>query len=133
MAVDNRLTAEQLAALIPGDPVTIEFAPDFRRPKHVAGTVVRFVGSQIVVSCRMRDGGSKYLHSFDRRGVRIGSGQYAELVNVEAPKPAPTDQRRQAARVDAAYREWARNRDDVERLRVLRHAIDGCLNDRTTA
>ena len=80
-------------------------ARDFRRPKHVAGTVVRFVGSQIVVSCVMRDGGSQYLHSFDRRRVRIGSGQYSELVNAEAPKPASTDLRRQAARVDAAYRE----------------------------
>src|SRR5215207_6566187 len=99
MAADNRLTAEQLTALAPGDPVTIEFARDFRHPKHVAGAVVRFVGSQIVVSCTMRDGGSKYLHCFDRRGVRIRSGQYAELVNAEAPKPGSTNQRLQAARV----------------------------------
>jgi hypothetical protein len=85
--------------------VTIEFARDFRRRRHVAGTVVRFVGAQIVVSCTMRDGGAKDLHSFDRRGIRIGSGQYPELVNAEVPTPAAaTDQRRQAARVDAAYR-----------------------------
>ena len=50
MAADNRLTAEQLAALAPGDSVTMEFVRDFRRPKHVAGTVVRYVGSQIVVA-----------------------------------------------------------------------------------
>jgi hypothetical protein len=57
MAADNRLTAEQLAALAPGDPVTIEFARDFRRPKHVAGTVRRFVGSScpaaVIAVCRM--------------------------------------------------------------------------------
>ncbi len=74
MAVENRLTGEQLAALVPGDPVTIEFLRDFRRPKLVAGRVVRLIGSHIVVSCRMSDGGSKYVHNFDRRGVRIGSG-----------------------------------------------------------
>ena len=56
MAVDNRLTDEQLAALAPGDRVTIEFARDFRRPKYVPGQVVRSIGSQTVVSCRMSDG-----------------------------------------------------------------------------
>ena len=56
MAVDNRLTAEQLAALAPGDPVTIEFVRDYRRPKHVAGTVIRLIGSRIVVSCRSERG-----------------------------------------------------------------------------
>ena len=71
MAVDNRLTAEQLAALAPGDPVAIEFVRDYRRPKHVAGTVVRFVGSQIVVSCRS-DRGVPYVHCFDRRGIPVG-------------------------------------------------------------
>lgn len=127
MAVGNRMTAEQLAALVPGDRVTIEFARDFRRPKCVPGQVVRFVGSQIVVSCRMRDGGSTHLHSFDRRGVRIGTGQYAELVDVEAPEPASAQQRRQGARIDAAYREWTRDRGDVERLRQLQAAIDDAL------
>ena len=53
MAVDNRLIAEQLAGLGPGEPVTIEFVRDFRRPEQVAGTVVRPVGSRIVVSCRV--------------------------------------------------------------------------------
>jgi hypothetical protein len=127
VAVDNRLTGDQLAALVTGDRVTIEFVRDFRRPKYVAGRVVRLIGSQIVVSCRMRDGGAKYLHHFDRRGVRIGAGQYAELVAVDVPESASTGQRRQAARVDAAYHEWARNREDVNRLRHLRDAIDDAL------
>ncbi len=128
MAVHNRLTAERLAALDVGDPVTIEFVRDYRRPKHVAGTVVRFVGSQIVVSCRS-DRSVAYVHHFDRRGIRVGGGGYAELVTADAPEPTSTEHRRQAARVEVAYREWARNRDDVERLRSLREAIDRCLDD----
>ena len=126
MAADNRLTAEQLAALAPGDEVTIEFARDFRRPKHVSGTVVRFVGSQVVVSC-CSDRGVPYVHHFDRHGIRVGGGGHAELVSGNAPEPASTEQRRQAARVDAAYREWSRDRDDLDRLRVLREAVDECL------
>jgi hypothetical protein len=35
MGVDNRLTAEQLAALGLGDTVTVESAQDFRRPEQV--------------------------------------------------------------------------------------------------
>jgi len=99
----------------------------FRRPKHVAGTVVRRVGSQIVVSCRS-DRGVPYVHHFDRRGVRVGGGGYAELVTAAVPEPASTEQRRQVARVDAAYREWTRNRDGLERLQVLRDAISECLD-----
>ncbi len=51
MGVENRLTAEQLAALEPGDTVTIESAADFGRPRHAVGTVVRVAGPHIVVSC----------------------------------------------------------------------------------
>jgi hypothetical protein len=126
VAVDNRLTAEQLAALTPGDPVTIEFVRDFRRPKHVAGHVVRLVGSQIVVSCRS-DRGVPYVHHFDRRGIRVGGGGQAELVAGAAPEPVSTKQRRRAALVDASYREWTRNRADVESLRQLQAAIEECL------
>ena len=84
MAVENRLSAEPLDALAPGDPVTIEFVRDFRRPKQVAGTVVRFVGSQIFVSCRS-DCCVPYVHRFDRRGIRVGGGGYAELVELLRP------------------------------------------------
>ncbi len=128
MAVGNRLTGEQLAALASGDPVTIEFVRDFRRPKHVAGTVVRVVGSRIVVSC-CSDRGVRYVHEFGRDSVRVGGGGRAELVAADAPEPTSTEQRRQAARVDAAYREWTRNREDVQRLRLLRDAIDERLQD----
>ncbi len=110
MAVDNRLTGEQLAALAPGDPVTIEFVRDFRRPKQVAGTVVRVTGSRIVVSCCSR----------------------AERVAGGPPEPTSPEQRRQAARVDAAYREWTRNRNDVERVGHLCAAIDHYLQEHLT-
>ena len=128
MAVDNRLTAEQLAALTPGDPVTVEFVRDFRRRKYLPGTVLRLVGSRIVVCCRT-DRGGKYVHEFDRRsGARIGSGQQAELVAADVPEPTSTEQRRLATQVDAAYREWTRNRGDVERLRAMQRAIQDCLD-----
>jgi hypothetical protein len=52
VAADNRLTAEQLAALAPGDPVTIEITADFRKPRYSTGTVVRLEGSCLVVSWR---------------------------------------------------------------------------------
>jgi len=48
-------------------------------------------------------------------------------VDVNAPWPVSTEQRRQEARVDAAYREWVRNRGDVDRLRQLQAAIDDAL------
>jgi hypothetical protein len=35
------------------------------------GTVVRFIGSQIVVSCR-RDRGVPDVHHIDRCGIRVG-------------------------------------------------------------
>jgi hypothetical protein len=53
VAADNRLTAEQIAALLePGDTVTIESAADLARPRHALGTVVRVAGPHIVVTAR---------------------------------------------------------------------------------
>ena len=128
MAADNRLTGEQLAALSPGDPVTIETSDDFRRPRYSTGTAVRLAGSCIVVSCRSARG-VPYVHQFGRRtGVRIGGGALAQLVAVEAAEDPRTGQHGQLAQVDAAYREWARHRADVDKLRRLRDAISECLD-----
>ena len=52
VAAENRLTAEQLAGLVPGDTGCIEVSGEFRRPKLCAGTVVRIEGSPVVVSTR---------------------------------------------------------------------------------
>jgi hypothetical protein len=52
VAADNRPIAEQIAALEPGDTVTIESAADFAPPRHALGTVVRLAGPYIVVTCQ---------------------------------------------------------------------------------
>jgi hypothetical protein len=77
VAAENRLTADQIAALAPGDTVTTESAADFGRPRHAFGTVVRLAGTHIVVSCQSPRG-VRYVHHFARRD---GSG----LAEVTAP------------------------------------------------
>jgi hypothetical protein len=127
VAAENRLTAEQLADLAPGDVVTIESAADFGKPRHSMGTVVRIEARHIVVSWRSARG-VPYLHRYGRRdGVRVGGGHRAELVHQEATDSAPAEQRRRLLRIDALYREWARDRGDVDRLRRLHEAISDCL------
>ena len=129
MAADNRLTADQIAALEPGDAVTIESAADFGRPRHTLGTVVRVTGLHIVVSCTSPRG-VRYLHHFARRdGVRIGGGHRAELVTTHAVDAVPAEQRRQMLQIDALYRQWARHRANVDKLRRLRDGISDCLDE----
>ena len=130
MAAENRLTAEQLATLAPGDSVTIESAADFGRPRHSTGTVVRIEGPHIVVSWRSARG-VPYVHRYGRRdGVRAGGGHRAELVeNLGGDRLALAEPRKQVLRIDAAYREWARNRADIERRRRLQAAIAECLEE----
>jgi hypothetical protein len=127
VAAENRLTAEQLAALAPGEVVTIESAAEFSRPRHSMGTVVRIEAGHIVVAWPSARG-VPYLHRYGRRdGVRVGGGHRAELVHQEATASAPAERRRQLLRIDALYREWARNRGDIDRLRRLHEAITDCL------
>lgn len=55
MAAHNRLTADRVAALEPGDTVTFESAADFARPRHALGIVVHVVhvvGPHTVATCR---------------------------------------------------------------------------------
>jgi hypothetical protein len=130
VAAENRLTADQLTALAPGDAVTIESAADFGRPRHSTGTVVRIEGPHIVVSWRSARGVS-YLHRYGRRdGVRVGGGHRAELVKSEASVSAVSPRRRrQTMLVDAAYRAWVRNRNDVEKLQQLHTAVTAFLEE----
>jgi hypothetical protein len=129
VAAENRLTAEQIAALAPGDQVLIETSGDFRRTRQTPGTVVRLAGTHIVVSCKTPRG-VRYVHHFARRdGVRIGGGHRAELVNSDAVGALPIEQRRQMLRIDALFREWTRHRSDVDKLRRLRDAISECLDE----
>jgi hypothetical protein len=130
VAAENRLTAEQLAALVPGDTVTIETSGDFRRPKLSTGTVVRIEGSRIVVSTRSARG-IPYVDQYGRRdGVRVGGGSRAELINGEPIPAVESDERRRQLLIDAAYRAWARNRSDVQKLRELQTAVGEALADR---
>jgi hypothetical protein len=129
MAAENRLTGEQLAALSPGDTVTIETSRDLRRPAFSSGTVARVEGPHIVVSCRSPRGVA-YVHHFDRRdGVRIGGGHRAELVTTDPAQALSAHRPPGAARVDAAYRAWARNRANPELLRQLQAAVADALDE----
>jgi hypothetical protein len=127
VAAHNRLAADQIATLEPGDTVTIESAADFGRPRHAVGTVVRIAGTHIVVSCESPRG-VRYVHHFARRdGVRIGGGHRAELVTLETADSASPERRRLLLHIDALYREWSRNRGDLDRLRRLQATIAECL------
>jgi hypothetical protein len=128
LAAENRLTAEQLESLAPGDTVTIESATDFGRPRHTTGTVARIDAVHIAVRVR-GPRGSTFLEQYRRRdGSRVGGLGRAELVNLMAEEAA-ADARRRTSHIDALYREWARNRADVDRLRRLQEAIADVLKD----
>jgi len=57
-----------------------------------------------------------------------GGGHRAELVeHLGGDRLAQAEPRKQVLRIDAAYREWARNRADIERLRRLQAVTGGDL------
>jgi hypothetical protein len=119
LAADNRLTAEQLAALRPGETVTVESGAEFGRRRFATATVVRVNSSHVVVCCEGPRGGKFVEHYSLRNGVRDGGG-YAELVNVDIEDPATRDHLwRRTQRIDTAYRQWSRRRADVHALREL--------------
>jgi ribosome maturation factor RimP len=127
MSFENRLTADQLAALTSGDTVTIESGAEFSRRRFRTGRVVRIDASNIVISSEGPRGGT-FIESYSRRdGVRVGGLGRAELINPDSNNPTATGARRQTLRIDALYREWTRNRADVDKLRELHAAISECL------
>src|SRR3954468_15790802 len=102
LAAENRLTTEQLAALRPGETVTVESGAEFGRRRHATATVVRVNASHVVVCCEGPRGGKLVEHYSLRNGVRDGGG-YAELVNVDIEDPATRDHlRRRTQRIDTA-------------------------------
>ena len=128
VSIENRLTPEQLAALTAGDEVAIESSTGVGRPRTTTGTIVRVGGSHIVV--KVRNGRGFYAERFRLRdGARVGGLTRAELVNPQTSGAVVQEARRRFQPVDNAYREWARNRADVDKLRQLQTAIGACLQE----
>jgi hypothetical protein len=133
VAAGNRLTREQLAALAPGDTVTIETGSDFGRSRHTTGTVVRF-GPFHVVVCVEGPRGGTFIERYSVRDGLRDSGGRAELVATDTANPATRDLlRRRTQRIDTAYRRWSRRRDDVEALRELQDAISDHMAETPTS
>jgi hypothetical protein len=80
VSAENRLTAEQVAALSPGDNVTIESGSEFGRRRYATATVVRLLGSRIVVKCEGPRGGT-FVGRYGRRDGVGDSGGRAELID----------------------------------------------------
>jgi len=133
VAAGNRLTGEQLAALAPGDTVTIETGSGFGRSRHTTGTVVRTGRFHVVVSVAGPRGGTFIERYSVRDGVR-DSGGPAALVATDTDNPATRNLlRRRTQRIDTAYRQWSRRRDDVEALQELRDAISDYMAETLTS
>jgi hypothetical protein len=132
VAAGNRLTREQLAALAAGDTVTIETSADLGRSRHATGTVVRTGRFHVVVSVAGPRGGT-FIERYSLRDGLRDSGR-AELVTTDADNPATRDLlRRRTQRIDTAYRQWSRRRDDVEALRELQDAISDYMAETLTS
>ncbi len=128
MSAENRLTSEQLAALTPGDKVAIQSTTGTGRPRTTTGTVARVQGQHVLV--KVNNGRAAYAESFRLRdGVRVGGLTRAELVDPQTSGAVVQEARRRFQPVDNAYREWARNRADVDKLRQLQTEIDACLQE----
>jgi hypothetical protein len=127
VSAENRLPPERLAALTVGDEVTIEASPSYREPERRTGTVVRLTATEIFVRCATRDGVT-YQERYGRHdGVRLG-GERAELVT-PGQQNAASRKERSLRRIDALFRRWKRDPDDLEALRRLRDAISDHLQD----
>ncbi len=123
MSIDNRLTVEQLAALVPGDEVVIETAAESSRPRRTTGIVVRADGPYLAVSVRSPRGAA-YIEQYRRRdGSRVGGRVPADLVNAGADEPVLKETQGRTRHIDTLFRDWRRNRADHDRLRALHDAI----------
>ncbi len=125
MGAENRLTPDELAALVSGDLVTIESGADFARRRYTTGTVARVTVRHVVV----RRG--PYAECYGLRdGVREGGLGRAELVHSQPRLDDPAQRR--ARQIDLLYRDWTRNRADLERLRRVHAAIGELFEESTT-
>jgi hypothetical protein len=128
MDAGTPLSPDQLAALAPGDAVTVESGLELGRRRRTPGTVTRVTDTKVVVRVQSPRG-AVYVREFAlRTGIAAGRGSSAALV--DAPASAATDERRrEQQRIDALWRAWARNRGDVDALRDLHAALSQQLRD----
>jgi hypothetical protein len=128
VGVDNRLTAEQLAGLMAGDSVAIESGAEFSRRRYRTGRVVRIDPCHIVVNSPGPRGGAFIERYSHRDGVRVGGVGRAELVQTDSSESVLTEARRRTQHIDVLYREWAKQRTDLDRLEQL-HAVGQHLRE----
>jgi hypothetical protein len=91
--------------------------------------VVRLDPSSVLVKASGPKGGTFVERYSLRDGVRVGGINRAELINADLSGPALTEARRRTLHIDSLFREWSRNRTDVDRLRRLHRAISECLEE----
>jgi hypothetical protein len=123
MEASTRLTPDELAALTPGDTVTIKSGAEFGRTRRTAGTVARVTDTKAFVRVQSARG-VPYVQEFSlRTGWPAGRANSATLVSTEVVEDSARDRRREQQRIDALWRAWSRNRGDLQALRELHAAI----------
>jgi hypothetical protein len=127
VSVRNRLTAEKLRALAPGDAVIVESGLDFGRPRTITATVVRVDAVNVTVSLP-RPRGSRVVERYRLRdGLQAGGGTFAQLVSAPSAGPTVGEQARHAARIQQFFWAWDRNRGDIDALQQLHAAVGDLL------
>jgi hypothetical protein len=132
---DNRLTADQLAALTPGDTVIAETSNGgWRDPDTRPATVDRLTRTQLVVTYPAPRGGT--LEARFRRDDGSQIGNHGRLLDPGHPDTiralTTVDRNRAQERIDVLAHTWRRNRNP-DTLRQLHAAITDHLTTQETA
>lgn len=131
---ENRLPADQLEALAPGDLVLIENWPrGWRGPGYATAAVKRTTATQVVVTRKAARGGTYEERYRKKDGGLVGNEMgRAELVDPTHPRTvralAQANREKRAAGIDSLAHQWSRNRDDLDLLRELQVAIGEYLD-----